>query len=53
MQLNLNLLEMPGPIRQVWENLDDEQRQAVINKLSRLITKAVLETQTNEEDTDD
>ena len=53
MQMNLNFLETPGPTQQVWESLDDEQRQAVIDKLSRLITKAALETSINEEDTDD
>jgi hypothetical protein len=52
-QLNLNFLEIPWPTRQVWESLDDEQRQAVIDMLSRLITKAALETQINEEDTDE
>jgi len=52
-QLNLSFLEIPGPTQQVWESLDDEQRQAVIDKVSRLITKAALVTQINEEDTDD
>ena len=53
MQLNLNFLEIPGPTKQVWESLDDEQRQAVIDKVSRLITKAALVTRTNEEVADD
>ena len=53
MQMNLSFLEIPGLTQQVWESLDDEQRQAVIEKVSRLITKAALVTQTNEEDADD
>jgi hypothetical protein len=52
-QMDLIFLEIPGPTQQVWESLDDEQRQAVIDKMSRLITKAALATQINEEDTDD
>jgi hypothetical protein len=52
-QLNLSFLEIPGPTQQVWESLDDEQRQAVIDKVLRLITKAALVIQINEEDTDD
>jgi predicted Fe-S protein YdhL (DUF1289 family) len=51
--MELSFLEIPGPTRQVWESLDDEQRQAVIDQVSRLITKAALAVQTNEEDTDD
>ena len=46
-------MEIPGPTQQVWENLDDEQQQAVIDKVSRLITKVALAPQINEEDTDD
>ena len=53
MQMNLSFLEIPGLTQQVWESLDDEQRQAVIEKVSRLITKTALATQTNEEDTDE
>ena len=53
MQMDLSFLEVPGPTQQVWESLDDEQRQAVIDKVSRLIAKTALATQTNEEDTDD
>ncbi len=53
MQRNLSFMELPEPTQQVWENLDDEQRQAVIKKVLRLITKAALASQVNEEDTDD
>jgi predicted Fe-S protein YdhL (DUF1289 family) len=52
-QMDLSFLEIPGPTQQVWESLDDEQRQAVIDKVSRLIMKAALATQSNEEDADD
>ncbi len=53
MQMNLSFMEVPEPIQQMWEELDDEPRQAVIDKLSRLITKAALASQINEEDTDE
>ncbi len=53
MQMDLSFLEIPRPTEKVWERLNDEQRQAVIDKVSRLITKAALAAQSNEEDTDD
>ena len=46
-------MEIPEPIQQVWEDLDDEQRQAVTDKVSRLIMKAALAAHSDEEDTDD
>jgi len=51
--MNLSFMEVPEPIQQVWEELNDEQRRAVIEKLSRLITKAALASQVNEEDNDE
>ena len=51
--MDLSFMEIPGPTQQVWENLDDEQQQAVIDKVLRLITKVALAAQINEEDTDD
>lgn len=53
MQLNLSFMEIAEPIQQMWEELDDEQRQAVIDRLKRLITKTALASQFNEEDTDE
>jgi hypothetical protein len=53
MQLNLSFMEIAEPIQQVWDELDDEQRQAAIDRLSRLITKTALTSQFNEEDTDE
>ena len=53
MQMNLSFMEVLEPIQQVWEELNDEQRETVIDKLSRLITKAALAPQINEEDTDE
>ena len=53
MQLNLSFLEIPEPTQQIWESLDYEQRQAVIEKLSRLITAAAFAIEINEEDKDD
>ncbi len=53
MQLNLSFLEIPGPTQQLWESLDHEQRQAVIEMLSRLIATTALATEPNEENNDD
>lgn len=49
----LSFMEIPEPTQQVWEELDDEHRQAVIDRLSQLITKTALASQINEEDTDE
>jgi hypothetical protein len=32
----------PRPEAAVWERLDDQQRQVVVNRLARLLVKAVL-----------
>jgi len=39
-QLNLNFTELPVPNTLVWERLDQQQKQIVIEALSRLLTKA-------------
>jgi hypothetical protein len=52
-QLYLRFLEVPAPSRKVWESLDDEQRQDVIDKLFPLIAKVVLETEGAEEEEED
>ena len=50
-QFNLDLPELQRPILKVWESLDDNQRQALIEKLSRLIVQAVLdESEVNNND---
>jgi hypothetical protein len=41
-RLSLNFLQTPPrPEAAVWERLDDQQRQ-VVNRLARLLVKAVL-----------
>ena len=52
MQLNLELTGLPDQILRVWESLDDEQRQAIVDRLRRLITRAVLDDRkdTNHDD---
>lgn len=52
MQLYLSFLQFPAPSQQVWESLDDEQRQHVIDRLFPLIAKAALETEITEEEED-
>ena len=53
MQLNLSLLDVPGPNHQVWESLDDEQRQDVTDKMARLLGRAALAIEINEENEED
>jgi hypothetical protein len=40
-QLNLNFLDIPIPETCLWEELDDEHKQLVIETLARLISNAV------------
>jgi len=39
-QLNLNLLVVPGPEARGWDALDHDQRALVIEILARLVAKA-------------
>ena len=39
-QLHLNFLDIPIPETCLWEQLDDEQKQSVIETLTRLLVKA-------------
>jgi hypothetical protein len=44
-QLSLNFPQTPPcPEAVVWERLDDQQRQVVVNRLARLLVKAALAT---------
>ena len=40
-QLNLNFLDIPIPETRLWEELDDERKQLVIETLARLMVNAV------------
>ena len=40
-QLNLNFNDIPIPETCMWEELDDEHKQLVIETLARLMLKAV------------
>jgi hypothetical protein len=39
-QLNLNFTDIPIPQSHLWEQLDEDQKQIVIETLARLIIKA-------------
>ncbi len=39
-QLNLNFIDIPIPETCLWEELDDEQKQLVVETLARLMIKA-------------
>jgi hypothetical protein len=50
-QLNLNFIEIPIPETCLWEQLDDQQKQSVVEALARLLVKATRITrqeQTND-----
>ena len=40
-QLNLNFIDIPIPETCLWEELDDERKQLVIETLARLTVNAV------------
>jgi len=43
-QLNLNLFEIPIPQTCLWEELNNQQKQLVIETLARLMIKAAITT---------
>ena len=49
MQLSLPLLENPPLNPAIWEQLDEQQRAVVLDKLAQLIAKTV-ENDTTQED---
>ena len=51
-QLQLNFTDLPVPQKRLWEQLDDERKQVVVEALARLIVKAT-QTQSNKEPMDD
>ena len=50
-QLNLNFHDIPVPEKHLWDEFDEEQKDAVIRMLIRLLVKATLEN--NQELTND
>ena len=38
-QLNLNFTDLPHPLTIVWERLDSQQKQLVVETLARLLSK--------------
>ena len=40
-QLDLKFTELPSPETPQWEQLDPQQKQTVIDALSRLLVKAI------------
>ena len=53
MQLKLLFLEIPNPSREVWVQLEEAHREAVLGKLAQLIAKTALsESQREENDND-
>ena len=48
-QLNLNFIDMPMPQDQaLWEELNHQQHQLIVEALARLMLKAAIATQTPE-----
>jgi len=52
-QLNLAFLDIPSPTLAVWEQLDEEQRAAVLAVLARLLAQAVASQPSAKESHDD
>lgn len=48
-QLNLNFTDRPVPETRVWNQLDEEHQQSLIEALARLIEKAARSYNTTEE----
>jgi hypothetical protein len=51
-QLNLNFTDIPMPGSHLWEQLDDDQKQIVIETLARLIIKAARANNRKEQTND-
>jgi hypothetical protein len=51
-QLQLNFTDLPVPQKRLWEQLDDERKQIVVEALARLIVKA-SQTRNKKEPIDD
>jgi phenylpyruvate tautomerase PptA (4-oxalocrotonate tautomerase family) len=51
-QLNLNFTEIPIPESHLWEQLDDDQKQIVIETLARLIIQAARANNRKEQTND-
>jgi hypothetical protein len=51
-QLNLNFTDIPIPESHLWEQLDDDQKQIVIETLVRLIIKAARANNRKEQTND-
>lgn len=47
-QLPLNFTDLPVPQKRLWERLDDERKQIVVEALARLIIKATRPQDTKE-----
>lgn len=41
-QLNLDFIDIPLPQACLWESLNNEQKQLIIEKLARLMVNAVV-----------
>lgn len=51
MQLNLLFRDVPNPSQEVWEQLDETHRGALLEKLAQLMAKAALsEAEENDHD---
>jgi hypothetical protein len=46
-QLNLGFLSLPAPESQIWEKLDDKDKQLITSVITRIIVKAAMHDDTN------
>ena len=45
-QLNLNFIDIPLPQESLWEELNHQQKQLIVEALARLMLKAATTSQT-------
>lgn len=53
MQLKLLFLEIPNPSREVWAQLEEAHREALLERLAPLIARAALSESQREETEND
>ncbi len=51
-QLNLNFSNLPDPLLRVWDQLDSQQKQIIVETLARLLAKVTQSDKAEESNHD-